>query len=109
MKNVHLYVKETGAYIEDQLIFPRQEEIKENDELIGYKEVYDIPENSTELPLPQPNWKPVFKDGVWVETITQEELDELNKPSVPRVTEIQKLKDKVEFLSNQVADMILDL
>ncbi|PFP30271.1 hypothetical protein COJ96_06045 [Bacillus sp. AFS073361] len=29
-----------------------------------------IPANCTDKPLPQPNWKPVLKNGAWVETGT---------------------------------------
>lgn len=107
MKLVHLYNKDTGVYIGDEIIFPRKEEHQEEEDIV-YKEVYDIPENSTEVPLLQPNWKPIFKDGTWVETITQDELNELNKPPVPRVTELKKIQDKVEFLADQVADMKLE-
>nr|MBS9407659.1 hypothetical protein [Streptococcus oralis] len=121
MKHIYLYNKDTGAYIGDDVIFARQEEIRgmvtktrietvvigteqvgdyeypifgneevqcEEEDVIGYKDVYDIPDNATELPLPQPNWKPVFKDGKWIETITQEELDEMNKPQIPQPSEL---------------------
>ncbi|MFI8710105.1 hypothetical protein ACIGHG_24380 [Bacillus sp. NPDC077411] len=107
MKLVHLYNKETGAYIGDEIIFPRQEEYQEEGVTV-YQKVYEIPKNSTEVLLPQPNWKPVFKDGSWIETITQDELDEINKPPVLRVTELKKIQDKVEFLADQVADMRLE-
>ncbi|MCM3735608.1 hypothetical protein M3215_07185 [Bacillus cytotoxicus] len=104
MKIVYLYNKETGFYEEDQIIFPRQEEIIENDELIGYKEVYDLPQNSTEIPLPQPNWKPVFKDGSWIETITQEELAELNEPIVSSPTDTESLAQQVSDLEIQLME-----
>lgn len=109
MKIVHVYDIETGAYIEDRLFYPIYEGVVNGDgEVIGLNEIYkDIPENSTELPLPQPNWKPVFQDGKWVETITQEELDELNKPKPQEPTELEKLRDQVEFLAKQVADLEL--
>ncbi|PEA53441.1 hypothetical protein CON64_18540 [Bacillus pseudomycoides] len=122
MKIVHLFDKETKAYVEDTLLFPRQEEIKELIDkvyyeesatgvvekhykelvVVGYKEVYDIPENSTELPLPQPNWKPIFKDGKWIETITEEELEELNKPSETKPS-------KLESMALQVSDLEISL
>ncbi|MDC2863794.1 hypothetical protein [Bacillus sp. BP-3] len=114
MKNVHLYDKETGDYIEDQIVFPYQEEIIEDGEMIGYKEIYDIPENSTELPLPQPNWKPVFKDGSWIETITQEELDKMNESQLQQPSEIERLnnvttemKAKQETLEQENAGLVL--
>ncbi|MDM5188622.1 hypothetical protein QUF99_15235 [Bacillus sp. DX4.1] len=99
MKLVHLYSKETGAYLEDILVFPRYEESEE---------VYDIPENSTEIPLYQPNWKPVFGNEKWVETITQEELDEWNKPKPQEPSEFEELQERVEFLAKQVADLELE-
>lgn len=73
-------------------------------EIVGYKEVYDLPENSTEVPLPQPNWKPVFKDGSWIETITQEELDELNKPVVSSPTDTESLAQQVSDLEIQLME-----
>ncbi|WP_146630384.1 hypothetical protein, partial [Bacillus anthracis] len=84
MKQIHVYNKETGAYVGDDVIFPRQEEIRgmvtktrietvvigtekvgdyeypvydnievpyEEEDVIGHKDVYDIPDNATELPL----------------------------------------------------------
>lgn len=38
-----------------------------------------IPENCTTVPLPQPNWKPVFnrEENKWIETITNLELEDL--------------------------------
>ncbi|MEM5647354.1 hypothetical protein AAHH72_26110 [Bacillus cereus] len=83
MKHIYLYNKDTGAYIGDDVIFPRQEEIRgmvtktrietvvigtekvgdyeypiygneevqyEEEDMIGYKDVYDIPDNATEIP-----------------------------------------------------------
>ncbi|WP_253252044.1 hypothetical protein [Bacillus sp. MB353a] len=140
MKHIYLYNKDTGAYIGDDVIFPRQEEIRgmvtktrietvvigtekvgdyeypiygneevqyEEEDVIGYKDVYDIPDNATELPLPQPNWKPVFKDGKWIETITQEELDEMNKPQIPQPSELDKLKKQQELMQQALDELII--
>ncbi|HDR4512209.1 hypothetical protein ACTFQ7_18850 [Bacillus cereus group sp. MYBK226-2] len=140
MKQIHVYNKETGAYVGDDVIFPRQEEIRgmvtktrietvvigtekvdgyeypvyknievqyEEEDVIGYEDVYDIPDNATEIPLPQPNWKPVFKDGKWIETITQEELDELNKPQIPQPSELDKLKAELEVTKAAMAEFIM--
>ncbi|MEH7464348.1 hypothetical protein V7166_20465 [Bacillus thuringiensis] len=129
MKIVHIYDEKTGAYVTDNIVFPRHEEIKElvkkvareevkkSDfeiefvekpyeelEIVGYKEVYDLPQNSTEVPLPQPNWKPVFKDGSWIETITQDELDELNKPVVSSPTDTESLALQVSDLEIQLME-----
>ncbi|WP_240519171.1 hypothetical protein [Bacillus wiedmannii] len=140
MKLLHVYNKETGSYIGDDVIFPRQEEIRgmvtktrietvvigtekvggyeypiygneevqyEEEDVIGYEDVYDIPDNATEIPLPQPNWKPVFKDGKWIETITQEELDELNKPQIPQPSELDKLKKQQELMQQALDELII--
>ncbi|HHT7143116.1 TPA: hypothetical protein ACTZ34_005071 [Bacillus cereus] len=140
MKLLHVYNKDTGAYIGDDVIFPRQEEIRgmvtktrietvvigtekvgdyeypkygnievqyEEEDVIGYEDVYDIPDNATELPLPQPNWKPVFKDGKWIETITQEELDEMNKPQIPQSSELDKLKKQQELMQQALDELII--
>lgn len=40
-----------------------------------------LPANFTEKPLPQPNWKPVFKNGAWVETLPESE-----RPAPPAPT-----------------------
>ena len=101
MKVVHLYDEKTGMYIVDEIIFPQY------DETTG-EEFYNTPKNSTELPLCAPNLKPVFKNGKWIESATPEEIEEFNKPPVPRVTELKKIQDKVEFLADQVADMKLE-
>ncbi|WP_088312217.1 hypothetical protein [Bacillus cereus] len=140
MKQIHVYNKETGAYIGDDVIFPRQEEIRgmvtktrietvvigtekvdgyeypvyknieveyEEEDVIGYEDVYDIPDNATELPLPQPNWKPVWNGEKWIETITQEELDELNKPQIPQPSELDKLKAELEVTKVAMAEFIM--
>ena len=140
MKQIHVYNKETGAYIGDDVIFPRQEEIRgmvpktrietvvigtekvdgyeypvydnievpyEEENVIGHKDVYDIPDNATEIPLPQPNWKPVWNGEKWIETITQEELDELNKPQIPQPSELDKLKAELEVTKVAMAEFIM--
>ena len=47
-----------------------------------------IPQNCTDKPLPQPNWKPVFKNGVWVET------GSAPPPPAPTPTVEDQLADK---------------
>ncbi|WP_088311673.1 hypothetical protein [Bacillus cereus] len=140
MKQIHVYNKETGAYISDDVIFPRQEEIRgmvtktrietvvigtekvgdyeypvydnievpyEEEDVIGYEDIYDIPDNATEIPLPQPNWKPVWNGEKWIETITQEELDELNKPQIPQPSELDKLKKQQELMQKALDELII--
>ena len=43
-------------------------------EPVVIQEGQDVPSDCTDQPLPQPNWKPVFKDGKWIETVTPDEL-----------------------------------
>ncbi|PEL14589.1 hypothetical protein CN599_28470, partial [Bacillus wiedmannii] len=88
-------------------IFGNEEVQCEEEDVIGYKDVYDIPDNATELPLPQPNWKPVFKDGKWIETITQEELDEMNKPRIPQPSELEKFKKQHELMKQALYELII--
>ncbi|HDR7664598.1 hypothetical protein [Bacillus wiedmannii] len=88
-------------------IYGNEEVQYEEEDVIGYKDVYDIPDNATEIPLPQPNWKPVFKDGKWIETITQEELDELNKPQIPQPSELDKLKKQQELMQQALDELII--
>ncbi|MGK3612564.1 hypothetical protein [Bacillus cereus] len=135
-----MYNKDTGAYVGDDVIFPRQEEIRgmvtktrietvvigtekvgdyeypvydnievpyEEEDVIGYEDIYDIPDNATEIPLPQPNWKPVWNGEKWIETITQEELDEMNKPQIPQPSELDKLKAELEVTKAAMAEFIM--
>jgi hypothetical protein len=85
MKQIFKYDDE-GKYIEPILIGDEEE----------------FPENCTDKELPQPNYKPVFKDGEWVETITQEELDELlNKPK-PKTDE-----ERLSLIEAALDDLLL--
>lgn len=116
MKIVHVYDVETKAYKEDKIFYPRYEDVvNEEGEVTEVKAVYEgIPENSTELSLPQPNWKPVWDGEKWVETITEEELEEMNKPQPHKPSEIEKLnalitemKAKHETLEEENAGLVL--
>ncbi len=80
MKQVYKY-NDQGKFVEPVIIIPN-----------GDGE-YELPDNCTDVPLPQPNWKPVF-DTVkkeWIETITQEELEELQRPSERPLTDTEVL------------------
>jgi hypothetical protein len=51
-----------------------------------------VPSYCTDIPLPQPNWKPVFQNGTWVETMTEDE----------RLTPLRAAKmDELENTCNQ--------
>ena len=41
---------------------------------------YEIPEGYTDVALPEPNYKPMFVNGEWVETATNEEIEESKSP-----------------------------
>lgn len=67
--------------------------------------VYELPEMYTFKELPQPNWKPKFNGEDWIETITDEELEEiLNPPEVPK-TEIELLQEKNTELENALLEL----
>jgi hypothetical protein len=82
MKQVYKYDDE-GRYVEPVLIGEEEE----------------IPVHCTDVELPQPNFKPVFQNGAWVETITQEELDELaDKPKQPLEERLSLSEEAIDFL-----------
>ncbi|MCU4797023.1 hypothetical protein OB971_18260 [Bacillus cereus] len=116
MRTFYVYDKQTGRYLENVIIFPSYDTKTDNDgNVIEWIPVYkNIPENSTEIPLPQPNWKPVWDGEKWVETITEEELEEINKPQPHKPSEIEKLnalitemKAKHETLEEENAGLVL--
>ena len=74
MKQVYKY-DSLGNYVEPVLI----------------EDNASIPKNCTDKPLPQPNYKPVFKNGAWVETGTPPPAPD-PKPSVED-TLVQMEKD----------------
>ncbi|KYG33884.1 hypothetical protein [Alkalihalobacillus trypoxylicola] len=72
-----------------------------------------LPPNVTLVPLPEPNWKPIFdKDkNEWVETITEEELNELNSPlNVPGPLELLAQQNTdLEIQSMEQGQQITDM
>lgn len=60
---------------------------------------YSIPAWYTDVPIPQPCWKPVFIDGKWVETATEEEKS-AGIP-VPQPT----IEEKLIMMEKDVADL----
>jgi hypothetical protein len=58
-----------------------------------------LPANCTDKPLPQPNWKPVFKNGAWVETATEAERN----PPVPAPQ--PSIEEKLVQMDHDVADL----
>ncbi|PET77602.1 hypothetical protein CN514_00985 [Bacillus sp. AFS001701] len=67
-----------------------------------------IPLDCTDLELPQPNYKPVFKDGAWVETITEEELEEIQNKPEPK-SELEVVKEENAVLKQQVMQTNIDM
>ncbi|WP_242226668.1 hypothetical protein [Bacillus cereus group sp. BfR-BA-01358] len=116
MRTFYVYDKQTGRYLENVIIFPSYDTKTDDDgNVIEWIPVYkNIPENSTEIPLPQPNWKPVWDGEKWVETITEEELEEMNKPQPNKPSEIEKLNNLItemkathETLEEENAGLVL--
>ncbi|WP_255259412.1 hypothetical protein [Bacillus wiedmannii] len=105
IETVVIGTEKVGDY--EYPIFGNEEVQYEEEDVIGYKDVYDIPDNATEIPLPQPNWKPVWNGEEWIETITQEELDELNKPQIPQPSELDKLKKQQELMQQALDELII--
>ncbi|HFK1403398.1 TPA: hypothetical protein ACGXK1_005498 [Bacillus cereus] len=103
MRTFYVYDKQTGRYLENVIIFPSYDTKTDDDgNVIEWIPVYkNIPENSTEIPLPQPNWKPVWDGEKWVETITEEELEEMNKPQPHKPSEIEKLNALITEMKNK--------
>jgi hypothetical protein len=58
-----------------------------------------IPASCADKPLPQPNWKPVFKNGAWVETATAAEQNPPAPAPQPSVEE------KLVQMDQDVADL----
>lgn len=80
-----------------------QEEVSD-----GYTEVYEFPDYPyTEIPLPVPNWKPVWDGEKWIETITEEELEEMNKPKPQEPSELEQLKKKLALTEKALDDLIM--
>lgn len=111
IKTVHTFLDENKEYQEkevDQDILQYQTIELHYQEVIpnGYTEIYNYPECYTEVPVPA-YYKPVWDSEKWIETITEEELEEMNKPKPQEPTELEKLQDQVEFLTDQVAELKL--
>jgi len=47
-------------------IYGNVEVTYEEEGIIGYENIYDIPDNATEIPLPEPNPKPVWNGEKWI-------------------------------------------
>ena len=88
-KIVHAY-NENFSYKEDVEIFANEEG------------EFEIPDNCTEVPLPIPNWKPIFdtEKNRWIETITQEELDAIQQLHPPQTD--------IELLGQQITDLEIE-
>lgn len=65
-----------------------------------------VPSGFTSVPVPQPNWKPKFTNGQWVETITDAELAAL-KPSAGEQSLEQRIKDLEAVIENAILEGVL--
>lgn len=59
----------------------------------------ELPENCTWVAPPVPNWKPVFQNGVWVETATEAEKKPIQEPS--------EIEERLNLMQQALDDMIL--
>ncbi|CEG29786.1 hypothetical protein [Bacillus sp. B-jedd] len=69
-------------------------------EELQLKEGQEIPKGYTNKPIPEPNWKPIFKNGEWIETATEEEKNPPIQP--PQPTEIEKRLQLVESALDEI-------
>ncbi|MFS7207033.1 hypothetical protein AB6887_05235 [Carnobacterium divergens] len=86
-----------------------KEIFKINEEEFGFSESQLVEDDYlcenpwTDVPLPQPCWKPKFNwnSNTWVETATEEEM---NPPEVkPELTEVEELGQKISEM--ELADL----
>ncbi|PFD95524.1 hypothetical protein COE15_21385 [Bacillus cereus] len=111
IKVLHTFLDENKEYQEkevDQDILQYQTVELHYQEVIpnGYTEIYNYPECYTEVPVPA-YYKPVWDGEKWIETITEEELEEMNKPKPQEPSEIEKLKKKLELTEKALDDLIM--
>jgi hypothetical protein len=90
MKQVYKY-DNNGNYIEPLLI----------------EDGHNLPNNCTDKEPPQPNWKPVFNGTKWIETITQEELNALQKQPIPLSPFEQLQKDQTDLIFTLMMNGVL--
>lgn len=64
----------------------------------------DIPNSCTDKELPQPNWKPVFQNGNWIETATEEEK---NPTQNDNPLSLEKLAQQQVLIQKALDDLIL--
>ncbi|MCW1941751.1 hypothetical protein OMD49_29535 [Bacillus anthracis] len=113
VKTIHRYLDTDGNYQEKEVERRKlqytpvelsyQEEVSD-----GYTEIYEFPDYPyTEIPLPVPNWKPVWDGEKWIETITEEELEEMNKPKPQEPSELEQLKKKLALTEKALDDLIM--
>lgn len=60
--------------------------------------------NYTGISIPQPNWKPVFQNGEWIETATEEEK---NPPVSVEPSPLEKLQQEQELMRQALDELIL--
>lgn len=91
MKLAHRYNMETGEFIENVMLYPDDQG------------EYLIPRDCTDIPLPQPNWKPIFQNGDWVETVVDE--DKPVAPDPDSKSEIDTVREEIEEVKLSLEDM----
>jgi hypothetical protein len=89
MKFIHSYDRYSGKWTPEQ-----------DRELLPDEEGnYVIPQGYTDKQLPRPCWKPVFINGEWIETATEEEK---NPPVSPPQ---ESVEEKLVQMEKDVADL----
>lgn len=67
-------------------------------EPVELEEGQAIPPDCTEKPLPQINYRPQLVEGTWIETMPQEEIDELLSAPIPPSRTDQLAKDQADLM-----------
>jgi hypothetical protein len=96
---LELYQIDTEGY----LIFGGEILIEPIDYDEDEKPIYKIPEGYTDIPLPTdergwqlPFYRPRLVDGQWIETMSEEEIKELQKP--PEPTKQEAMEQEIAYL-----------
>ncbi|PGC22761.1 hypothetical protein COM23_20910 [Bacillus wiedmannii] len=94
--------------VEKKILQFKTTELQYQDEVYGgYTEVYEYPEYCTEVPVPVSYYKPVWDGEKWIETITEEELNEMEKPKPQEPSELEQLKKKLALTEKALDDLIM--
>lgn len=94
MKKQIFEIDKDGYWIRDVQLYP-----------IGYGDeevLYEYPDYYTEIKPPteiQPFWRPRWTGTEWIEDMSKEEIDELNKPQPTEPTLEERNRADIEYLA----------